>query len=212
MEIEYGNLSKIMVTMELWENQNFWPIKGWRCPLGISQFQVHFTDKTLNSTNFPNIPLPSEWKWSNEWSVDKSRNFGSPDSDGWVYGPTFDRISQNVISLTATGTASSLCLCRKRRWSRSMICSSASILQGVLHRVNHIKSERMKIQQFMIDKSSCVEQLKPFEDKRRTADQTAFHSILRPFSIIDNRLNSEMSTLNKMLLVVAVDSDFACGE
>ena len=64
----------------------------------------------------------------------------------------------------------------------------------------------------MKDKSEYVRQIEPFETKRRVDDKTAFHSILQPFSMIVTKLSSEMSTLQKMLQVVTVDSDFACGK
>lgn len=212
MEIERGG-STITVTMELWENQNFWPIKGWHRPLGVSQFQVHFSEKSLQSNEFPTIPLPSEWKWSNEeWTIDKSRSYGTPDAEGWVYGPTFDRIAQNVLSTTASGVPSSICLCRKRRWNRTMVCSSSSILQGVLDRARDIKIERVRTQQFMVDNSKYVELLEPFERKRKVDDKAAFQSILQPFATIESRLNVELSTLQKMLQVVTAESDFACGK
>jgi len=214
--MKYDNNASYSITMELWENQNYWPMQGgWKRPLGISQYQVHLTNQTLQSNEFPSeFPLPSEWKWSDddEWSIDKSRSFGTPDIDGWVYGPTFDRIAQNIISANASGVPTPLCLCRKRRWSRTMFSTSSIILQGIVARISHIKSERIKIQQFMKDKSEYVRQIEPFENKRRVDDKTAFHSILQPFSMIETKLSSEMSTLHKMLQVVSVDSDFACGK
>jgi len=97
-----------MVVEETYENQRYFPIKGWGKVLpgdrpGWSDINGH-EERPLQK-----ISLPKGWQWSDQnWEVDKNR---AVDSEGWEYA--FEWSSDYHSSKKRTD------LVRRRRWIRT---------------------------------------------------------------------------------------------
>jgi len=98
-----------MVIEETFENQRYFPIKGWSKVLpgdrpSWSDINGH-EERTLQK-----VTLPKGWKWSNDWEMDKNR---AVDSEGWEYA--FEFSGDYHASKKRTD------LVRRRRWIRTRI-------------------------------------------------------------------------------------------
>ena len=67
------------------------------------------------------MTLEPGWEWVSELQVDKSKRYGSPDDEGWMYGISFESLIDQIKSGKAEEqTAASIV--RRRRFVRSKKC------------------------------------------------------------------------------------------
>ncbi|WOL14400.1 hypothetical protein Cni_G23180 [Canna indica] len=115
-----GTGSSVPVTEEIFENQRYQPISGW----GSKSSSVRANDPAHWSTrdysysckDFFEPPLPSGWKWTSPWKIDKCQYV---DSDGWAYGTDFQNFKWPPISSKSSSRSPSDFV-RRRRWTRTM--------------------------------------------------------------------------------------------
>ncbi|KAF9594340.1 hypothetical protein IFM89_030469 [Coptis chinensis] len=108
-----------VVVEEVFENQRYQPISGWgnKWPgfRGNETGRWSTRDFSYSSKDFFEPTVPSGWKWTSTWTVDKSHFV---DSDGWVYGPDYQSLKWPPIS-SKSSTKSSVDVVRQRRWVRT---------------------------------------------------------------------------------------------
>jgi len=159
--------SKFSVQVEIWQSQNYWPLKGWTIPISGA---VHFASvllPTYGTETFPDdMNPPPGWQWIDRWSIDTSPRFGQPDNDGWYYGVSFERLNDNIKHSTAAGTTNATSIVRKRRWIRNMLCTSAEVIENIKKRIEQIHQYRSNIEASLLDKENTHKALKFYEENR----------------------------------------------
>ena len=108
---------------EVWENQSWRPMRRiWASPLGVPKFSDASNEPISQpDEKWSEMTLESGWEWVSELQVDKSRRYGAPDEEGWMYGVSFESlIDQMNAGKAEEQTASSLV--RRRRFVRSKKC------------------------------------------------------------------------------------------
>eukprot|EP01012_Entosiphon_sulcatum_P008275 TRINITY_DN14437_c0_g1_i1.p1 TRINITY_DN14437_c0_g1~~TRINITY_DN14437_c0_g1_i1.p1 ORF type:complete len:607 (+),score=70.69 TRINITY_DN14437_c0_g1_i1:107-1927(+) len=101
--------------VELWENQRYYPLKGWSTKL-LPTDRWQWSDKTGRyCLRREALLLPTDWEWVDgaDWAVDKGE--GS-DADGWYYGVDF---TQSIRSCNSSKGWKD-CV-RRRKWQRPMV-------------------------------------------------------------------------------------------
>eukprot|EP01031_Cornospumella_fuschlensis_P042361 gene42361-51739_t len=159
--------STITATVDIWQCQTYWPIKGWAAPLSGTP---HYSCSILpNGTtdSFPNdLPPPDGWKWSDDWALDTSMQYGTPDHEGWYYATSFDRLADAMRNSQATGIASATSTVRKRRWIRSLQCTSNELAGRMKDRMDRIVQIRVRIEASLKNKEECVKEVEKYEETR----------------------------------------------
>ena len=108
---------------EVWENQSWRPVRRiWASPLGVPKFSDALNESISQSEEkWAEMTLESGWEWVSELQVDKSRRYGIPDDEGWMYGVSFESLIEQINTGKAEEqTASSIV--RRRRFVRSKKC------------------------------------------------------------------------------------------
>ncbi|PKU71895.1 hypothetical protein MA16_Dca021733 [Dendrobium catenatum] len=102
---------------EIFENQRYQPISGWRNLSNFHGDPEHWStrDFSYSSKEFFEPPLPSSWRWISAWRIDKS---DLVDSDGWAYGTDFQNLKWPPSS-SMSSSKSALHFVRRRRWIRN---------------------------------------------------------------------------------------------
>ncbi|OVA16691.1 Peroxin/Ferlin domain [Macleaya cordata] len=106
------------VVEEVFENQRYQSISGWgnKWPgfRGNDPGRWSTRDFSYSSKDFFEPPLPSGWRWTSTWTVDKSQFV---DMDGWAYASDYHSLKWPPTSKSCT--KSSLDFVRRRRWIRT---------------------------------------------------------------------------------------------
>ncbi|PON35169.1 Vacuolar protein sorting-associated protein, partial [Trema orientale] len=78
------------VVEEIFQNQRYQPSSGWGNNWSgfgsVVSGPWSTRDFSNSSKDFSEPPLPTGWRWSSTWTIDKSQ---SADKDGWACGPDF---------------------------------------------------------------------------------------------------------------------------
>lgn len=116
------------------------------------------------------------WEWTDTWNIDISERYGQPDTEGWYYGATYDRLDETIKSNTASGVTNKTSLVRKRRWIRATRCVSNELLTKLKLRSDKIVEIRYRIEVSLKEKEvlfSCtLPMIIPFNPYRtHIADQ-----------------------------------------
>jgi len=107
------------VVEELFENQRYMPMMGWKVPY-LPNDRKGFSDKTGSNERTKNsVALPSGWQWTTDWNVDIVEK--STDSEGWTYATDF-RVDD--IWRAANHTTDTV---RRRRWHRTRKVTLAAV-------------------------------------------------------------------------------------
>jgi hypothetical protein len=107
-----------VVECEVFENETYGLIQGWSPPNLPGQRMKYSNRKgELSSSEFPEVKLPGDFRWEEEWRVDKA--YTPCDGDGWSYGSTFASLEQDLERGESRGVASTFDLTRRRRWVRT---------------------------------------------------------------------------------------------
>lgn len=104
-----------------------------------------------------------------------SGKFGQPDPDGWYYASTFDRLGEMMKNASAVGVASKTSLVRKRRWVRSMTCTSSELNEAIQQRIEHILSTRRNIESTLKEKEQSVRSARFYEENRSFVFSQSLH-------------------------------------
>ena len=108
---------------EVWENQSWRPVRRiWASPLGVPKFSDASNEPISQpEERWSEMTLEPGWEWVSELQVDKSKRYGSPDEEGWMYGISFESLIDQIKSGKAEEqTAASIV--RRRRFVRSKKC------------------------------------------------------------------------------------------
>ncbi|PON40401.1 Vacuolar protein sorting-associated protein [Trema orientale] len=107
------------VVEEIFQNQRYQPSSGWGNNWSgfgsVVSGPWSTRDFSNSSKDFSEPPLPTGWRWSSTWTIDKSQ---SADKDGWACGPDFRSLRWPPTS-SKSCTKSSSDLVRRRRWIRT---------------------------------------------------------------------------------------------
>ncbi|PON64877.1 Phosphatidylinositol-4, 5-bisphosphate phosphodiesterase gamma [Parasponia andersonii] len=111
--------SNSSVVEEIFQNQRCQPSSGWGNNWSgfgsVEPGPWSTRDFSDSSKDFSEPPLPTGWRWSSTWTIDKSQFV---DKDGWAYGPDFRSLRWPPTS-SKSCTKSSSDLVRRRRWIRT---------------------------------------------------------------------------------------------
>lgn len=107
-----------VVECEVFENETYGPIQGWSSPNLYGQRLKYSNRKgELSSSEFPEVKLPGDFKWEEEWRVDKA--YTPCDADGWSYGTSFAALEQALERGESQAVGGTFDLTRRRRWVRT---------------------------------------------------------------------------------------------
>lgn len=106
------------------------------------------------------------WTWTNHWAVDKSHAFGAHDAEGWYYGPSFERLAEIIQKRSGADVPSKTSLVRRRRWMRTMRCSSEEILEQINHRIEKVSNSRKNIEHAIREKEESLRSIQFYEENR----------------------------------------------
>ena len=85
-----------VVECEVFENETYALMAGWGPPGFVGQRLKYSNRKgELSSEEFPEVKLPGDFKWEDEWRVDKT--YTTCDAEGWSYATTFNRLEQVLM-------------------------------------------------------------------------------------------------------------------
>ncbi|KAK3157946.1 hypothetical protein QOZ80_2AG0130600 [Eleusine coracana subsp. coracana] len=158
--------SSISAIDEVFENQWYRPITGW----GTNPSNDHGNDLRQWSTRdcshsskaFFEPSLPSGWRWSSPWKIEKSNLV---DNDGWAYAADFRNL--NWPSSSWKSSKSPHDFVRRRRWVRSrqqMQEQSVEIPRKILAAVNPHSSTPLPWTMMIRDMDLCL-QVRPYSEK-----------------------------------------------
>ncbi|KAL6841988.1 hypothetical protein ACP4OV_028188 [Aristida adscensionis] len=158
--------SSTSATDEVFENQWYRPITGW----GTNPANGHRNDLRQWSTRdcsysskaFFEPSLPSCWRWTSPWKIEKS-NF--VDNDGWAYSSDFQNL--NWPSSSWKSSKSPHDFVRRRRWVRSrqqLQEQSAGIPRKILATVNPHSYISLPWTSMISDMDLCL-QVRPYSEK-----------------------------------------------
>ncbi|KAK1259991.1 hypothetical protein QJS04_geneDACA015489 [Acorus gramineus] len=105
------------ITEEIFENQRYLPTFGWGNKFAFNgNDPAHWStrDFSNSSKDFFEPPLPSGWKWTSAWTIEKSPFV---DGDGWTYGADFESLIWPPTSSRSSPKSAADCV-RRRRWVR----------------------------------------------------------------------------------------------
>jgi len=107
-----------VVECEVFENETYAVLAGWGPP-GFPGQRLKYSNRKgeLSSEEFPEVKLPGDFKWEDEWRLDKT--YTTCDGDGWSYAVTFAGLEQDLERGESSGSNSTFDLVRRRRWVRS---------------------------------------------------------------------------------------------
>ncbi|CAL5058295.1 unnamed protein product [Urochloa decumbens] len=151
---------------EVFENQWYRPIMGW----GPNPSSDHRNDLKQWSTRdccysskvFFEPDLPSGWRWTSPWKIEKS-NF--VDNDGWAYSADFQNL--NWPSSSWRSSKSPHDFVRRRRWVRSrqkLQEQGAEIPRKILAIVSPHSSTALPWTAMIRDMDLCL-QVRPYYEK-----------------------------------------------
>jgi hypothetical protein len=163
---------------------------------------AHFVCDDLDissNDSIPSIVAPSGWEWVEEdWLVDKSKSFGNTDDEGWVYGPSFERIQENIKSLATSGSKSATWLFRKRRWYRNCKCVSKEIITEIESRINALHSARRDIELLLQVQQQYAGSVTKYELQRLDYHAHAFQAAVAKFTQSESKLHELGDQLRKL--------------
>ena len=107
-----------VVECEVFENETYGPFAGWGAPTLYGQ-RLKFSNRKgeLSSSEFPEVRLPGDFTWEDDWRVDKT--YTPCDPDGWSYALGFGKLEQDLERGESSGANSTFDMARRRRWVRS---------------------------------------------------------------------------------------------
>lgn len=106
------------------------------------------------------------WDWVNEWTLDTSGAYGEHDSDGWYYAGTFDGIAEMLKTKSGSAAAAKTSLVRKRRWVRSMRCTSVELTIQMNNRIQRVATMRKHVEAALLEKELSMKNVGFYEENR----------------------------------------------
>ena len=106
------------------------------------------------------------WTWSTSWTVDKSNSWGPHDAEGWYYGPSFERLSELIQKRSGAEVSTKTSTVRRRRWVRTMTCSSKDVLDQIALRVEKVNISRKNIELAISEKQNSLQSIMFYEENR----------------------------------------------
>lgn len=98
--------------------------------------------------------------------MDKSNSFGPHDAEGWYYGPNFERLAELIQKRSGADVSTKTSLVRRRRWVRTMRCSSEGVLEQIGIRVEKINASRKNIELAISEKQNSLQSMVFYEENR----------------------------------------------
>ena len=138
------------VEVDYWENQTYKPLlNSWSAAIyGVPEYSditgrfVLKSDRIANNT----VYLPVGWEWcQSEWIIDLSGEYGGIDDDGWSYSTSFELGIESSKLRQLKCDRSSTNIFRRRRWIRSRVCTSTSVLAKHVERLEWVETIRTKV-------------------------------------------------------------------
>ena len=105
------------VECEVFENELYTPLTGWGPGSWASRLTYSDRKGELSSAEFPEVRLPSDFKWMDDWHLDKT--YAACDKDGWSYAGTFAGLEQDLERGESSGVNRTFDMVRRRRWVRN---------------------------------------------------------------------------------------------
>jgi len=122
--------------------------------------------KLILSLSFSLIFSTHSWTWSTSWTVDKSNSWGPHDAEGWYYGPSFERLSELIQKRSGAEVSTKTSTVRRRRWVRTMTCSSKEVLDQIALRVEKVNISRKNIELAISEKQNSLQSIMFYEENR----------------------------------------------
>jgi len=98
--------------------------------------------------------------------VDKSNAFGPHDAEGWYYGPNFEKLAELIQKRSGAETSTKTSMVRRRRWVRTMHCSSKEVLEQIRLRVEKINLSKAHIEAAISEKQNSLQSIMFYEENR----------------------------------------------
>ncbi|CAN6447305.1 unnamed protein product [Victoria cruziana] len=152
------------VTEEIFENQRYQPVSGWTSKWhGSSRNDPgpwSSRDYSQSSKDFFEPALPTGWKWTSDWTIDKSLFV---DTEGWAYGSDFQTLKWPPLS-SRMCRKSALDFVRRRRWIRirEFISETTSKISRVILPIIKPGSSLVLPWKSMISSEPLCLQVRPF--------------------------------------------------
>lgn len=134
--------------------------------MAMCVFAARSTVNLLFSLFAFSMTLYSSWTWSTSWTVDKSNSFGPHDLEGWYYGPNFERLSELIQKRSGADVSTKTSTVRRRRWVRTMTCSSKEVLDQIALRVEKVNISRKNIELAISEKQNSLQSIMFYEENR----------------------------------------------
>lgn len=134
----------------------------------------------------PTPTLPTGWTWqSSEWSIDVTHaGLFLPEADsryettgkegkdgikeeGWIYHSRPEGLLEAIKAGRVSTTPSATSVVRRRRWIRTIICTSAEIEKRITSRISDIESRRSNIEAMLECLNVIKDDVCNYENKRK---------------------------------------------
>ena len=101
-------------TFVIYENQRWWPKKGWMSQLFLGERSAWSDELGKVELSKENFKLPSDqWSWLSGWNVSVSPH---SDKEGWEYASSFKKFKDPLRK------KSFIEVVRRRKWTRGCVC------------------------------------------------------------------------------------------
>ena len=99
------------------------------------------------------------------------------DEDGWSYAPSIEILEEDISKGTATGSASTLSMVRRRRHTRSRVCVSSVIRETIKRQMKLLHDQHAMLESTLKNRQSEFIELKDYEKARISRCKTGYFLI-----------------------------------
>ena len=117
----------------------------------------------------------NRWTWVDEWSLDGSDYFGTPDGEGWFYAASFDRLNESLRQRSAVGIQAKTSLVRKRRWLRTATCTTPLLIRVIQRRIEGLTHMMANMDSYLKEKEHSIKTLRFYEENRSFVYAQSLH-------------------------------------
>ena len=138
----------------------------------ICCFNAYITTQILSSF----VSLQTT-QWTNDWQIDKRKSYGSCDENGWYYAPSVGKLEEDMSKGTASGSASTLSIIRRRRYTRSRICVSYTIRETINSQMKLLNDTHTMLESTLYCRQQECSAFKDYERARISRCKTGYFRI-----------------------------------
>ena len=181
--------------VEVWQNQQYWPINGWDAQKSRQYSTIDFENA---SDKFPVIDLPPGWDWDGDWELDEENRYGEVDSEGFCYAMSNEKCLESLRAKSSVGVSSSSTMVRRRCYVRPKVCSTEAGKLELKRQLEAFVVKKSRLDISTKDKRAEIQSVVVFEQRREDMYNTI---LFRAGDVINSTSENLKSILQKLSLL-----------